>query len=342
MYKQIIVETFDSIFKNFDKLLIKLFIPTIIICFINFLFPDIISGNFFKGIDFLNPKIHQLLFPSIVIFILIMANISIAVTTHRVAILGIDKVPIFGSAIFGLREFKMLFKILQYSIIVALPLVLISFIPNFGIFLAVFFALILLSRLSLVFPASACDEKFGFLSAWRATKRYKLLTFTMVIIYPLVFSLMVGFVYTLAIEFLIKLISPNLSFLYSILDVFITVFCVSALSSVYKLINPRPLNISLKDEKEEIKEIQTTSSKNNHTIIIDDKHKTSFESLKKELTEQYKSLGFTEVVYNRANSWVLKNPKDEIPYISLRYQDNEYKIYVKNCEEPKLKILKNS
>jgi len=298
--------------------------------------------EFLNNNDISNLDINQLLLPSIVIFILIMTNISIAVTVHRIAILGIDSVPTFGSVIFGYREFKMLFRIIQYSIIVAIPLVLVSLIPVVGIFIAIFLSIILTSRLSLVFPASACDEKFGFLSAWRATSRYKLLTIVMVILFPFIFSFTVGFVYTLAIEFLVKIIGPYLSFLYSILNVFLSVFFVSALSSVYNLVNPRPLNISVKEIDQTKKNIDISSIGNNHSIAIDDKYKTSFESLKKELYEQYKQHGFTEIVYDRSNSWILKNPNEEIPYISLRYENNEYHIYVKNSVKPKLLILKKT
>ncbi len=340
MYKKVFIETFDSIFKNFDKLLIKLFLPTFIITLLNFSFPKLLSMEFLNNTDISNLDINQLLLPSIVIFILIMTNISIAVTVHRIAILGIDSVPTFGSVIFGYREFKMLFRIIQYSIIVAIPLVLVSLIPLVGIFIAIFLSIILTSRLSLVFPASACDEKFGFLSAWRATSRYKLLTIVMVILFPLLFSFTVGLVYTLAIEFLIEIISSNLSFLYSILDVFLTVFFVSALSSVYNLVNPRPLNESLKDLEQTKKEIRISSRNDYHKVTIDDKYKTSFESLKKELYDQYKVLGFTDIVYERPNSWILKNPNEEIPFISLRYENNEYFIYVKSSVKPKLSILK--
>ena len=291
--------------------------------------------------DITNLQMNQLILPLIVIFILLMTNISIAVTIHRVAILGIDSVPTFGSVIFGFREFKMLFKIIQYFIIV-IPFLLVSLIPIVGIFIAIFLSILLVSRLSLVFPACACDEKLGFLSAWEITKRYKLLIIVMVVLFPFVFSLTVGFVYTLAIEFLIKVIDSNLSFLYSILDVFLTVFFVSALSSVYNLINPRPLNDGLRNLEEAKKEIKISSRSDYYKVTIDDRYKTSFESLKKELYEQYKVHGFTDIVYDRANSWILKNPNEEVPYISLRYDNNEYIIYVKDSVKPNLSLIKKT
>lgn len=342
MYKKVFIETFDSIFKNFDKLLIKLFLPTFIISLLNFSFPELISMEFLNNTNISNLDINQLLLPLIVIFILVMTNISIAVTVHRIAVLGIDSVPTLGSVIFGIREFRMLFKMIQYSFIVAIPVVLISLIPIVGIFIGIFLGIILSSRLSLVFPACACDEKFGFLNAWRATKRYKLLTIVMVILFPFIFSFTVGLVYSIAIEFLIKIVGPNISFLYSILDVFLAVFFVSALSSVYKLVNPRLLNENLKDKEQPKKKIQISSTNNDHSVTIDDRYKTNFESLKKELYEQYKAHGFTEIVYDRANSWILKNPHEEIPYISIRYENNEYYIYVRSSVKPNLSLLKKT
>lgn len=342
MYSKIILKSFDTIFKNFDKLALKLFIPTVIISIINFFMPDLSNASFISDIKSLNFSLDKnSLIAPLLIFILLMTNISIAVTTHRVTILGVDSVPKFGSYIFGLREFKLLFKTFLFAFIIAIPTVLVALIPIAGIFIAPVLALILVSRLSLVFPATSCDEKFSFLDAWKSTKKYKILTILMVIIFPLVFSFSVGFVYSLAIEFLIKLISPNLFILYSILDVFITVFCISVLSSVYDYIRFKPLNRVKKDTDDELREILTSSRKNTHKVIIHDKHKTDFESLKKELTEQYKKLGFTQTVYDRSNSWILKNDEEDDAYVSLRYDNDEYTIFIKNSVEPILKLHKS-
>lgn len=304
--------------------------------------PNLANENFISNIKSLNFSFdkNSLIVP-ILVFILLMTNISIAVTTHRVTILGVDSVPKFGSFIFGLREFKLLFKTFLFAFIIAIPTVLVALIPIIGIFIAPILALILVSRLSLVFPATSCDEKFSFVDAWKASKKYKILTILMVIVFPLIFSFFVGFIYSLAIEFLIKLISPNLFILYSILDVFITVFCISVLSNVYDFIRFKPLNIVKKGTDNELREIITSSKKNTHKVIIHDKHKTDFESLKKELNAQYKSLGFTQTVYDRANSWILKNDEDDDAYVSLRYDNNEYTIFIKNSVEPILKLIKN-
>ncbi len=139
-------------------------------------------------------------------------------------------------------------------------------------------------------------------------KNYKLILIFAVVIFPLIFSISVGLVYSLVIEFLMKLVSSHLIFLYSILNVFILVFSISSLSSVYLQIVPRPLNRKIKETKENAKEIIESSRKDINKITIDDNHKVTFESLKKEIEDQYHKLGFTEIAYNRSNSFILKKP----------------------------------
>lgn len=303
--------------------------------------PNLIENDFISNIQDLNFSTEKnFLIAPILLFTLLMVNISIAVTTHRVTILGIDSVPKFGSFIFGIREFKLLIFIFLFTLIIAIPTFLVAIIPIVGVFIAPFLIILLASRLSLIFPAISCDEKFGFLDAWKATKKYKILTIIMVLIFPIIFSLIVGFVYSLAIEFLIKVLNPNFFILYSILDVFIAVFCISFLSSVYDYIRFKPLNSTKKESKEEIKEILISSHKGTHKVVIHNKYNVNFENLKKELIEQYKPIGFTEIAYDRINSFLLKNSDNDEAYVSLRYDNSEFSIVVKNSDKPILKIVK--
>lgn len=340
MYKKIIIETFDSIFKNSSALMQRLIIPTIIITIINYFIPQFISQELINNINIqtIDPKAMFILIA--IGFILTMINISIAITTHRVSILGKDSVPKFGSLIFGLREFKFLFKTILFGIIIGLISFLIALIPIVGIFILPVVLVLLISRLALVFPAVACDEKMGFLQAWRNTKSFKLLTILMIIIFPILFSFLVGIIYSLAIEFLIKIVSPHMMILYSILNVFIMVFTISALSSVYKHIKPTPFNKPLKQDIKPLRETIQSSRKGVHKIIIDDRNNVNFELLKKELSEQFSKLGFTEVVYERKNSWLVKNKDDTEAYVSLRHDGSDYTIQAKDTKEPVLNIIK--
>ncbi len=339
MYKEIIINTFDTIFKNSNNLIQKLIIPTILISILNFYAQQYINPKLIDNININTIDPISSLLPITITFMLIMINISIAVTTHRVSILGANSVPKLGSYILGLREFKFLLKSILLGLIIAIPLIAVSLIPVAGIFIAPILAILLISRLSLIFPAISCDAKLGFYEIWKITREYKTLTFLMIIVFPFIFSLTVGIVYTFAIEFLIKLVSVHMIVLYSILNVFILVFSISALSSVYKYINPKPLNESTKNMEEPLKEIIQSSRRGLHKLIIQDKYNVDFNSLKKELEEQYLRLGFSELAYSRKNSWLIKNPEDEEAYISLRYEGDEYFIYVKNSDEPTLKII---
>lgn len=340
MYRKIIIETFDNIFKNAKYLVPKLIIPTFLISLITYFVPQFITIEAVENIDLktLDPVLLQISIVSSII--LIMANISIAVTTHRVSILGEKSVPTFGSLIFGFREFKFLFRSILFGFFIGIITFLIMLIPIAGIFLVPIVLIILTSRLSLIFPAVSCDEKMSFFQSWKYTKDFKLLTILMVIIFPIIFSLTVGIVYTFAIEFLIKLVSPHMAFLYSILNVFIMVFTISGLSSVYNHIRPRVVNNAIKKEEEPLREIIQSSRKGVHKIILDDRYDIDFQTLKKELKEQFTKLGFDQTAYERPNAWLVKTLNDDEAYISLRYDDNNYTIQAKNTEEPKLKILK--
>lgn len=339
MYRKIILETFDNIFKNSSTLLLKLIIPTIIISAANFFIPQFLTQELLNKAYNQELNLTLLIFIFLIGFILTMANISIAITVHRVLILGKNSIPRFGSFIFGLREFKFLLKTIILGIFIAILSFFVLLIPYVGIYILPILLIILVSRLALVFPALACDEKMSFIQSWRYTKNFKLLTIIMVVIFPLLFSFVVGFIYSLAIEFLIKLISPHMVILYSFLNIFITLFTISALSSIYKIIKPNLFN-KIPKKEESLREIIQSSRKGIHKIIIDDREKVDFEQLKKELAEQFNKLGFTETAYARKNSWLVKNKDDEEAYVSLRHDGSNYTIQAKNTEQPILKILK--
>lgn len=338
LYKKIVVNTFDTVLKNSQEIFQKLLIPTILICIINFFLPEIIqSVNFnIKEIKFTT---NESLMHLLLIFLFIMINISIAITTHRVLILGSTSVPKLGSYILGLREFKFLFKTILIVIIVAIPAILLFFIPYVGIFLAIFIAILLSARLSFIFPSIACEEDISFYSSWKLTKGHTFLILFSLILFPFLFSISVGLVYSLLIEFLVKTISPYFNILYSFLNVFITVFSISALSSAYLFIKPRPLNVKIKHNSEPLRDIIENKKKELYKIIIHDKYKITFKSLKNELEEQYNKLGFVNIVYNRQNAFILKNNEDEESYVSLRYENNDFTIQTNKTEKPILKIL---
>ncbi|PLY04503.1 MAG: hypothetical protein C0625_16360 [Arcobacter sp.] len=340
MHKKIIVNTFDAIFKNSNNLVQKLFIPILLMSSINYFIPQFISSEIIIQLNANNINIKTFGPSFLLLFLLILANISVAITTHRVIILGKDSVPKLGSYIFGLRELNFLFKSILLIIIILIPTIPTFFIPIIGPYITIVLALILFSRLSFIFPALACDEKMSFFQAWKYTKNHTFLTLFTIIIFPSIFAFSVGFIYSITIEFLIKLVSPHLVILYSLLDVFIMVFIVSALSSAYIYIKTQPLNKIRKENSISTREITETTRKRIHKIVIHDQHNVTFSSIKKELQTQYAKLNFSDIAYDRNNVYLLKNPNDIEAYVSLRYDNDEFIIQVNNSNLPQLKILR--
>lgn len=345
MYKDIIINTFDTIFKNAQSFILKLLFPTIILMLISYYLPQ--THNYtisdLKQLDF---SLKDIAIPLFLIFLAIMTTISIAITTHRISILGNASLPKFGSLIFGLREFKFLFKFLFFGLITSILVFILSFIPykgilipNIEIIIAICLSILLVCRLSFVYPAVSCDESISFYESWKYTRGHTFLMLFAVILFPLIFSIAVTFIYSIAIGFFIKGGSPYFLIYYSFLNILILIFSITALSSAYLLIKPRPINnkIAIKDDK--IRDVIEKEKKESYKLIIHDKHKVTFKSLKKELEEFYSKLGFTQIAYDRENNWLLTNNENSEAYISLRYDNNEYTIQVNKIQKPKLKIL---
>jgi hypothetical protein len=311
----------------------------LLISILTYFMPEIINDKILNFKDF-SFSFEKIFLPALLIFLLIMINLSILVTTHRIIILGEESVAKFGSYILAPREFKIFIKIIFMIIIISLPVITIAFIPYIGIIISFLLSFILISRLSFVFPAISSDKNMSFLESWNYTKGHTLLTIFTVILFPLVFSIVVSFIYSFAIEFLIKILSSHFIILYSILNVFITVFTISALSSAYLLIKPKPLNKLTKVIKKTKKEIEEKSKKDLYSIKIHEQYDVNFDSLKKELSSQYSILGFNYTAYNRLTSWILKKNENTEEYISLRYENNHFIIEANKTQKPIIELLK--
>lgn len=357
MYKKIINLTFLPVFENKTALMQALLIPLILIIILTKL------SLFFTS----NIAVVLLNLP------ILLLNISIAITTHRILLLGPNSIPTWGSFSLGKREgsFFLMSIVLSlimvpFALVVALvvSLKLPAAISISTIVLMGIFALMCFCRLCLVLPSVAIDNRLTLAESWRYTKNYKLLTFFTIIIFPLVFSLIVGLVYMLVIGFLIALISPHLDILIPVLNVFITVFIISAISATFKVIShedsqshnntPDTLqkitsNKDIEKNLEEVLEEQIENdgpTKEYKDIPLPNniKQKTfcakeygvSFDALKNELIKQYKELGFTHVSSDVQNSCMLKDPSNINAYVSLSFKDNEYKIETYNVQEVNL------
>lgn len=239
MYKKILEMTFNPVFEKYPALIKALAIYLVFVIGIDYI-------NASNDIIHLDGHIER---KSTLVFILtaIMSYaiyLLTAITTHRILILGEESVPTWGLFSWSRREWVFFSNALVIGIILIL-----MFIPAFLIgmpfgqlgnitAIGVMFLLVavVISRLSLVFPAISIDKEITLGNAWNYTKAYKLLVFGMVILFPIVFSAIFGLVYGLVIKFIESILHMQLLYLYGILNIVITVFTISALSAVFKFI----------------------------------------------------------------------------------------------------------
>ena len=331
MYKKIINLTFLPVFENKTALIKALFIPLILIVVLT-------------KMSLMYPTSTLVSFSTAVLMFLI--NITIAITTHRILLLGSQSIPKWGLFKFGSREFQFFVTSAIIAIIItvvvfigSLPL---SFLPKSlvasGVLvISVIFAVILFSRFSLALPSIAIDKQISISDAWEYTKHYKLLTFFTIIVFPLLFAFIIGVVYTLVIGFLVKVISVHLNILYPLLDVFIAVFIISALSATYRVIQEQHPEY-FKQQSKENNELIIHNNKEQHRFNINE-YEINFESLKQELIRQYEQLGFDKIVVDKEDSWMAKHPENETAYIALSLKDNEYKIEAYNTQQADLEVF---
>ncbi|RXI37125.1 hypothetical protein CRU99_12475, partial [Malaciobacter mytili] len=205
------------------------------------------------------------------------------------------------------------------------------------ILLGIVFLLILsyYSRFLLVFPAISIDKPINLYKALEISKNHKVLVLFTVVLVPLFLSFLLIFVYGLAIEFLAKGISEKLYMLDSLLSTFVIIIVLSFLSTTYEYL------ISLKSKEEVLREPEIIKKENIYKMIIDDRYDISFDILKETLYAQYETLGFTLVVIDKENSWMIKKTDYKEAYISLAYTNKSYVVETFNViEEPIIEIKK--
>lgn len=240
-YKEIINDTFGLLVKKRDVLAKALIIPFILLLIIDYYEKSfsIVSNSGNISINF-----------SLLFFIILSLVISIivAITVHRILLIEENPIPKWGFFKFGSREFKYL----AFSFLIGLvciPAFIFMFIPIVGIIITLITVLIIISRMSLVFPAIALNENMSIIDSWNQTKNFKLITFFSIIIFPTIIALVVGVVYSLVINFLVNVVSVHLNILYVILNFFITVLVVATLSSTYKFIKKYSFIEKVNEEK---------------------------------------------------------------------------------------------
>lgn len=260
MYGKLMNEALKSIIDNRNALFKALLIPTLILIGMDTFLSSSFVNNGGK-IDFENNKFIFICF----IILSIIINIVMAVSVHRIILIKDDIsslkaiMPTQTLLKFFLKSLWIgLLTGLIFGILIAIFLLISVVMEQFGqnkilvgiiaYSLAILLTIIAFSRFSMIFPATAIDEKMGLLDALVFTKNYKILSLFMVTIFPTMIAILITLVYRLMIGFLTGVISSHLSILYVFLNVFITVLVISCLSVTYSYIKNEINEKALKDK----------------------------------------------------------------------------------------------
>lgn len=165
---------------------------------------------------------------TLILFIDAAIQTVIAITTHRIILLGHNSVSEWGLKSWSNREttFFMHYSLLiaiSYAGAYALPII---GLDGFGMLLVIVAWLWVWSRLSLVFPAIAVEQPLSFRGSWEITKNYQLLMSFIVLVLPLF----------LAIPIVILNLLPFSSMTAPIFSALILVIAITALSIAYHAI----------------------------------------------------------------------------------------------------------
>ncbi len=338
MYEKIINMTFRSVFDKKTALIKAMAVYTVLMIAI-----DYINMNNIINIEGKAQIENGFLFfaTSLLTYLVLLL---VAISTHRVLILGENSIPKWGLFEFTKREWSFIVNGFLMGLIVAAIVIPAIFLGAslgktgvmLGVIVFIIVSFVLVSRFSLVFPAISIDKEITLSEAWNYTKNYKLLVFVTVILFPMVFTFVFGLVYGIAIGFLSGVLGLNLFFFNSVLNIFIGVFAVSALSATYVLVSKEhPEYFKTRTAQgEDIKPRQTTVDikDNKYKAFIHDKNNILFEDLIEKLKKQYFKLGFTDVVIDKSSSWMIKNPHYNDAYVLLSHINDEYIIEVYQTE----------
>lgn len=158
----------------------------------------------------------------------------IAITVHRIILIGEGSIPEWGYVVPNKRDFQFFLCTIGISLLFMIPgmlkLALFTLLSNSGIVFvsitATLIAAYMVSRFSLVFPAIATDKKIEFATSWKATKDYQLLMLVVVFVFPILLNVP---------SFILQDI-PYTSVLTTILSIFAMIFGISTLSVAFQVI----------------------------------------------------------------------------------------------------------
>jgi hypothetical protein len=241
---QILGEALGDIYKNLYSLVRTLARPVILI---NLLL--LIAAN-----------IPYLVINTIILLVVLFQYVVIAITTHRIILLGPASIPVWGLSRVTFREIYyslhalviagltiviewLLFFVVAKGMFVVAPSKLQS---NFALFLLIVFASLFVSRLSLVLPGIAIDQGVSFKLSWQLTGKHPTLLFVAVVALPTLIFLGSGLIYFIYLKAylvnnpLFVYISFNL--LTFVIDVLVVTLLSVAYRQIYRDYYDKPFN----------------------------------------------------------------------------------------------------
>lgn len=161
----------------------------------------------------------------------LVLHVMIAVTTHRVAILGLVSVSI--SSVLNWTQRETLF--FAYAVAIEVFVYLMQFTPVLLILPMLLLFVYMTARLSLIFPSIALDRPVSLSKAWRLTEHYGWDMFLIVVLYPVLLFMPVTVIFGLlqSDHLFVKLLSD-------VFYILITMITITMLSLAYReIIKPR-------------------------------------------------------------------------------------------------------
>ena len=149
----------------------------------------------------------------------------LAITTHRIILLGPESISEWGVYVPRKREFYFVLYSIGLGLLM-IPFGFLALIPTVGWFIAALAIIYMMARLSLVFPAIATDQGWTFSDSWKATRNHQILMMVVVAIFPFVISIP---------EQLLSHV-PYIGVFVSLLSACSMVFVVAALSVAFQVI----------------------------------------------------------------------------------------------------------
>ena len=149
-------------------------------------------------------------------------QVLVAITVHRIMLLGPGSVSRWGTISWGRRELRYALHAMGLLLMI-IPVAALAAVPVVGLLLAVATVTWLVARLGLVFPAIAIDRPFSFKDSWQLTANHQ----------PLVLLVMVVNTVVLAI---MPALLPHVFLLSSVISLTMVVLQIGLLSMIYQWI----------------------------------------------------------------------------------------------------------